>query len=898
MGLRGSLLGGLKALLRPGRRNAEIAEEVRSFVAASAEEKMRRGMSAAEAWRAARAEMGSAEAVRQKVWLAGWASAAEAVVQDVRFGARQLWKSPGFTVVAVATLALGIGANTAVFSTLNALLLRMLPVRNPQNLYTVVLENGGTQPPDTSGTGYGNTSFSMPVFEALRKDKRVFSELMAHIPLSTGKVPVLYDGRPMAEPGAEVSGNFFSGLGVPMALGQGLSAADEREHSAKVVLSYGFWTEGFARDPQIVGRTLYIKGTAFTIVGVTAPAFHGANPGFPMQFWIPLQDRPELGAWGKPGKKGNLYARPNWWAVPMVARLAPGMTPQRATAALQAEFWRSATATLGHVTWKEWPAHVGFREIRGIADYARDYRTPVEIMMALVGLVLLIACTNVGLLILARNAARQREFAIRMATGARPGRIFRQLLTESVLLVAAGAGLGWALALTATRVLAEWARIGAGLAPDRTVLLFTLGVSVLVAVAFSLAPFRSTMRLSMEEALKSASQNASLSHVQVRGGNAAIAFQIAMCFTLLVASGLTVRTLLNYEHQNLGMAAKKLLVFDVDPQGLTTNTQALAFYNRLLERLKAIPGVQTAAVVQGRPGSGWAHTAAIRLDGRELRSRSGAKVEVFRNAVGAGYFRTIGVPVVQGRGITAADGAKSPPVAVVNEDFAREFLPHGALGHRIDDGIEIVGVVKDSKYRSVAEGKTPTMYSSLEQVGMTGQMTVEVRAAGDPMALLPTVRRVVREVDADLPLENPTTQAEQFERSYRTPLLFARLALGFGLLAVVLVATGLYGTLVYRVQRRRGEIGIRMALGALRGRVLWMVVRESLTMAGVGFAAGLPLALAVAHLLRSQLYRLSALDPASFGIAGAVTLLVAMGAALLPARRAARIEPMQALRSE
>lgn len=896
--LFGNLAGGMRAIIRRGRRNAEIEEELRSFVDASAADKMQRGVSPEEAQRLARAEMGSAVTVRHKVWSAGWESAAESCVQDVRLSLRQLAKSPGFAAVAIATLALGIGANTAVFSTLNALLLRMLPVRNPQSLYTVMLENGGTQPPDTSGTGTGNTSFSLPVFEALRNDKRVFSELIAHIPLSTSKVPVLCGRRPMAVPGAEVSGNFFSGLGVPMELGRGLTEADEQNHSSDVVLSYGLWTEGFARSPEILGRTLMVKGVPFTIVGVAASVFHGVSPGYPMDFWIPLQNSPQLGAWGKPGKEGDVYGRPNWWAVPMVARLAAGVTPGQATAAVQAEFWRSATATLGHLAWKSWPAHVGFRQIQGIADYAHDYRTPVEIMMALVGLVLLIACTNVALLILARNSARQREFAIRIATGASQWRIFRQLLTESVLLVAGGSIAGWGLALAATRALAAWAKVGVGLAPDRTVLLFTLGVSVVVAIVFSLAPFRNTMRLSVEKALKSTSQNVSLSRTRVRGGNAAIAFQIAMCFTLLVAAGLTVRTLRNYEHQSLGMKAKKLLVFDVAPQGFNGNAQALAFYDRLLERLRAIPGVREAAVVRIRPGSGWLQSGGIRLDGRTLRTRDGARVGVYDNWVGADYFHTIGVPILQGRGITAADGWNSPPVIVVNEDFAREYLPHGALGHTIDGHYNIVGVVKDSKYKSVTEGKMPTIYFASAQSGMTGQMTVEVRAASDPMALLSTVRHVVRQIDPDLPLQNPETQAAQFERSYRTPELFERLALGFGLLAVLLVATGLYGTLVYRVQRRRGEIGIRMALGALRETVLWMVVRESLWMTATGFAVGLPLAFVVAHLLRSQLYHLSDLDPVSFAVAVGITLAVSLGATLLPAWRASRIQPMQALRCE
>ncbi len=888
----------IKNLWHRSRIDADIEAEIQSHLDLRVEEFIASGMSPEQARRAARLRFGNPVAIKERATGADAALALDIIWNDLRHALRQLRLSPAFSATAVLTLALGIGANTAVFSTLNALLLRMLPVRNPQDLYTVTLVHGGTQPPNTSGTGYGNTSFSFPVFQALRGQSRVFSDLIAHVPLSSGKVPVRFGTAPMARPGEEVSGNFFSGLGVPMALGAGFAASDEQQHTAKVVLSYGFWTEAFSRDPQVIGQTLYIKGVPFTIVGVTAPAFHGADPGYAMDFWIPLQSRPELGAWGLPGDRGNLYAQPKWWAVPMVARLAPGISPQHAESALQSVFWQSATAPLGHIDSKTWPARLGFQPIRGISEYAHDYRTPVEIMMALVGLVLLIACTNVALLILARNAAREREFAIRMAAGARPARIFRQLLTESIVLVGAGAALGWGLALVATRALAASAQIEAGLAPDHTVLLVTLGISIAVALAFSLAPFRRTMQLSVDRALRASSQNLSLSRHRIRGGNAAIAFQIAMCFTLLVAAGLTLRTLLNYERQGLGMQADKLLIFDLNPQGLAGDAQAWSFYNRLLAQLKAIPGVESVSVLQWRLGSGWLSSGGIDLDGKLLFDSSGRKADIYQNAVGASFFHTLGVPLLAGRDFSDADVPGSPPVVMVNQEFAQRFLPRGALGHRIDKGLEIVGVAADSSYRSVSEKKMPTIYYALAQTGMTGELTVEVRAASHPLALLPAIRRTIRDIDPNLPLQNPMTQAAQFEKSYVTSDLFARLALGFGLLAAVLVATGLYGTLIYRLQRRRSEIGIRMALGALRGSVLWMVLRESLLIAAAGFAVGFPLALAVAHLLRSQLYHLSALDPVSFGIAAGITLLVSVAASMLPARRAASVDPMRTLRME
>jgi predicted permease len=663
------------------------------------------------------------------------------------------------------------------------------------------------------------------------------------------------------------------------------------------VISYGLWTRAFSRDPGAIGQTLFIKDVPFTVVGVTTPSFFGVDPGDAVEFWVPLQDRLDLNAWGMPGDKGTLYNWPKWWAVPMVARLQSGVTPQQAVTALQPVFWQAANVGAGPIDPKRWPAHLGFAPIEGIADYAHAYRAPVEIMMALVGLVLLIACTNVALLILARNTAREREFAIRVATGARTGRIFRQLLTESVLLVGTGAALGWVLALGATRALAAWARIESGLAPNRLVLAFTLAVACAVALGFSLAPLRSMRSMPLEQALRSTSAGVSQSRKRVRRGNAAIALQIALCFTLLVAAGLTVRTLLRYEHLDLGMDADQLLIFDVFPQGLTSDVHAWSFYNELLSRIKTAPGVEAVSVAQWRPGSGWLRSGGVNRDGKQLLGSNGARAEIYENSVGADFFHTMGIPVLVGRDLAASDTPKSPPVVVVNETFARRYLPEGALGHRID-GAEIVGVVRDSKYRSVTERPMPTQYLPLAQMGMRGQVTVEVRTTGAPMALLPEMRQLIQGVDPNLPLQNPMTQATQFEKSYVTPILFARLAMGFGMLAVVLVGTGLYGTLMYRLERRRREIGVRMALGALRRTVLRMFLIESLLLCAAGLVVGIPLALGVGNLLRSQLYQMSFADPVSFAMAAGITLAVALAATMIPARRAARIDPMAALRTD
>lgn len=822
------------------------------------------------------------------------------LLEDVRYALRQLRKNPGFACVTVFTLALGIGANTAVFSTLNALLLKMLPIRDPDDVYTVVLVNGGTQPPNTDGTGNGNTSFSFPVFQALRFESRVFRDLIAHVPLGYGKVPVRYGDTPSEQRGEEVSGNYFSGLGVDIWRGAGFTPSDENNHNPVVVVSYSFWTAAFSRNPGVIGQTLFIKGIPFTIVGVTAPGFYGVEPAQAVDFWIPLQARPELNAWGVPANEHVLLSSTRWWALPMVARLEPGVTPQQAEQALQPTFWQAATQPLGKLDFKTWPAHLGFRPIRGIGDYAESYREPVQIMMVLVGLVLLIASTNVGLLILARNAARSREFAVRMAIGAHPSRIFRQLLTESLLLVAAGAALGWALAIGATKALATWARIDSGFSPDERVLSLTLILASIAALVFGLVPLRAAFGISIEQELKTSTAGVRVSRQGARRGNLAVAMQIAMCLALLVASSLSVRSLLNYRRQDLGIEAERLLVFDLNPQGRDTNPQAISFYQRLLERVKAVPAVESASLVRTRLGSGWETTSGITVDGHDMREDAPPHVSVNDISVGADFFHTLGIPVLEGRDIADSDLPGSPRVAVVNEAFQRRFLKDGALGHQLGDGerAEIVGVVKDSKYARVREEELPAVYYPLAQAGMLGQITVEIRTARDPMALLPAVRRAVRELDPDLPVQKPMTQAAQFAETYITPSLFARLAMGFGILAVLLVASGLYGTLAYRIERRTGEIGVRMALGAPRASVLWMVGRESLWMLIAGWGFGLPLSLFVSRFLRSELWQLSYLDGFSFLVAMALTFFLAVAAALVPARRAAGVDPMVALRYE
>jgi predicted permease len=822
------------------------------------------------------------------------------LAQDLRYALRQLRKNPGFTAVAVLTLALGIGANTAVFSVMNAVLLRLLPVRDPQRLYYVQIGNDGNPPPSVSSTGDSNKSFSEPVFEALRQRNDVFADLMAYAPLSVGKVAVRYGDSPEEAEGEEVSGNFFSGLTAQIVRGRGFTLEDERQHSPVAVISDSYWDRRFGRSPSVLGGTIFVKSVPFTIVGISAPGFRGVEPGDSTDFWVPLQDRPELNAWGEPATVDSHYGNPKWWCLQMMARLRENVTPSQAEAALDSTFGEAAKIGIGNIDPNKWKPVLDFDPAKGMQGYNREYREQVHILMALVILVLLIACTNVSLLLAARNEARQREFSLKMAIGAGGLHVFRQLLMESSVLVTAGAACGWIFANFATRALAAWSQIESGLAPDRNVLLFTLALSVLVALTFGLAPLWSALRAPISGVLRATSSSLTTGHRSRTLGRLLMSAQVAICLLLLVAAGLLLRTLRKYQTQDLGMKTEGLLIFGVTPQRQHTAEETLAFYRNLLDRIRALPGVQGATMMDHRLGSGWGSLHNEVLDGNDLQAQFGSRGTVQTNDVGADCFHVLGVPILQGRDISDADTPASPPVVIVNETFAKRFLPNmNPLGHKLSGDRTIVGMVKDSKYRSVSEEPKPMAYYPASQKLKGGQtFQIEVRTSGRPLALLPAIAKTVHGIDPNVPLEEPLTQQAQFEMSYSTPAMFARLAGFFGLLAALLVATGLYGTLAYRTNRRTTEIGMRMALGAQRAQVIWMIMRESLLISVVGVLLGLPVVFACARFVNSMLYQVSKFDPLSLVLAVCSIALVGSIAAFVPASRAAKVDPIVALRCE
>ena len=882
------------------RSTQDFAEEIEAHIELEAEQLRREGLSEAEAQRQAHRKFGSTRAAQERFYLHDRWAAVDGFLRDLKFALRSLLESPGFTITAILTLALGMGANTAVFSVMNSVLLRSLPVADPDRVVYLRTSN----PPMGTGTIDTTETLSYPVYQALHRQTGAMSAVLAYVPLSGNKVAVRYGAEPEEAEGDMVSGAFFSGLGVNLQRGRGFTEQDENDHAPIAVISNDYWTHRFSRNPDMLGQILYVNGIGFTIVGIAAPGFEGLEDGQSTDFWIPLQNRPELNAWGNPLEDGKGYtANPTWWCLRLVARLAPGVTRTQAVAQLQPVFQQAAYIGLGKPMAGERRPSLSLVDAKGFPGYAEMYGKPLRMLMGMVGLVLLIALTNVIMLLLARNATRQRAFSMKLALGAGRGDLLRQLLAESLLLVAAGGLAAWFFANFATRALGAWAQIESSLAPDATVLRFTLGVLAVAVLLFGLAPLRIALSAGPTLALRTSSAASSTDAGKSRLGRIIVALQMSLCVVLLVAAGLLIRTLVNLENTPLGLRVDGLVVFGVKPD-IKSLPQGRAFYRELISKLRDLPGAESVTVMEERIGAWWSDNSDMLVDGKLPDVPNGGSRTVRSNVAGPNFFTTLGVPILAGRDFTDSDTATSPHVGIINEEFARRFLPNQSpLGHVIgtDNGMyqmTVVGVVKNHKYRSIDEEPIPMAWYMYAQIPIIGKMEVELRVHGNPLAILPAARKAVQQIDPNLPQNRPNTQRDQYNLNISNQLLFARLAGFFGLLAVVLVAAGLYGTLAYRVSNRTAEIGIRMALGAGRGQVLWMVLRDALLLTAIGVVLGIPSAILVGRALASSLYGVQPLDTATYLLAILEVAAVALAAAAVPARRAAGVEPLIALRTE
>jgi len=884
------------------RKQEDFRAEVEAHIELEAERLKEQGLSDEEACAAARRAFGNVTRAQERFYESGRWVGGDQLRQDIRYGLRQLRRSPGFTAAAVVTLALGIGANTSIFSVVNAMMLRPLPVRDPAQLVEVA---------------QGGPTFSYPAFRRFRDENHVFLGVLG-VYWQKG-LDATINGQAETLDAQLVSGNFFSLLGVDAVSGRTFTTEEDGlpGRNPVAVISYGYWKKRFGLDPSVVGKSITLNKTPFTILGVTPPEFSGIWLGFPADVYVPMT------------MVGVLHEDRSWlnntgthW-IHIMGRLKPGTSPGQALADLALihgetlEDDRTVNRSeaeerfLNSLRLAVVPAESGLT-----FDLRQQFSQPLAILMAMVGFVLLIACINVANLSLARAATRQKEIAVRLAIGAGRRRLIRLLLTESLLLASTGGAAGYLLAYWSGTMLASlvsmawglgWGSPRLDLQPDPRVLAFTAGVSLLVGVVFGLIPAIRATRPDLTPALKENGRKIGASRSSMGLGKTLVVSQVALSLLLLFGAGLLVRTLRNLENLDPGFNRHNVLEFSLDATKAGYGEGDVPrVYQALLERFDAIPGVRSAGLSVLAPitgGGGW--DGEVWVDGYTPRPNEDRTV--YLNAVSPGYFETIGTELRLGRDFEPRDSRSAVKVAIINQAMARYFFGNdNPIGRRFGPGMpgdkgrqefEIIGVVEDSKYETLRETVPRTAYLDCFQ-GPLGGMTVSVRTAMSATALVPQIRSEISAVDKNVRVGDFTTLEEHVNTSLGHERVLALLSALFGILTLAIASVGLYGLMSYAVARRTSEIGIRMALGADRGQVLKMVVRESMLLIAAGVTLGLPLVLAAGRLISGQLFGLKPADPTT--IVGAIGLLAAVGAFAVysPARRATKVDPMVALRYE
>jgi len=831
-------------------------------------------------------------------------------LHDVRYALRQMRKSPGFTLVAVLTLALGIGANTGIFTLVNAVLLKSLPVPDPEQLFLVRMSDRLAE----------NTRFSYPQFRDMR----------AALPQAASVAAMTWPSdfyanfgnrQPEMVRGQLVSGNYFQTIETYPALGRLLTVDDDRTvgGSPVAVISYGCWQRRFGQDRNLIGRKIIVNGMPLEIVGVAAPGFFGAKAGTAPEFWLPTMmqsavhyaqhySQTEAAEFDKPW----IAQQDISWLQLIVRVKSPQALPQ-ADAALNQLFRQDfERAVLKLTDPQERRAFLRTRlELepggRGLPSLRRSFSQSLTVLMGTVGLVLLIACANLANLLLARAAVREREIAVRLSLGATRARLVRQLLTECVLMSGFGAVLGVGVAYWCSAVLPKWASSGAtpislNLAPDARVLFFSTAVALLTGFLFGLAPAVQGTRVEPARALKASARGFAGSGRGWSLKQTLVASQVALSLVLLVGAGLFLRTLRNFSELDPGFDRDHILTVWLDTHMAGYKQEQLsALYERLIERVEAIPGVRSASLASCGLAIGCGDSSDIYLPGIP---HTNGETDAQERRVSHHFFDTVGIPLVEGRDFATTDNEKTLAVTIVNQTFVREFLkdknPIGQyFGYDTanDHRFQIVGVVKDARVNDIRESAPPMIYHSIAQDAIDVE-SLDVRTFADPSRLISQVRQAVRGVDPNLPIGGIATLAEQVSSNLAQQRLIARLTTIFGVLALGLACLGLYGVMSYTVARRTSELGIRLALGSTRWSALWVVLRESFIVIGAGILVGACLSLAGTRLVSSMLFGLSPHDPLTLAAAAMLLLLVSVASGLLPAWRAAQVDPMAALRHE
>lgn len=902
-------------LFARGRMENDLEKELSFHIDQQVAEKMRSGLSEEEARRRTRLEFGSVEQIKEDCRKRRGTLWFEYLLQDARFGIRQLVKSPVFTSIALLSLALGIGANTAIFTLVNAILLRPLPVQTPNQL---VLFGDGGSVGSVGSIPSGNTRlFSYSFFHDFQKQTTSYSGVIASNSGQFSSKASFAGGAYETAHIELVSGNYFSVLGVPAFLGRTLIEPDDRAPGASpvAVASYNWFLRHCKGDPSALGKVLRIESHDYTLIGVARPGFTGITVGQNADLWIPLSMEKEV----SPGRNGldNRFFQ----SLYLIGRLKPGVTAAQAGAETNVLFRQIVRGYLGPQPTQKHLNDVAHARIdltpgsRGVSPLRGAFSKPLMILMGIVGLVLLIACANIANMLLARGVARTREVAVRMALGASRARIVFQLLVESMLLSVAGAAAGVALAWKASILLLQMATPGPepvplNLTPDLPVLTFTIGLTVLTALLFGCLPAMRATGFEFTPALKDGRGSSSSS---ARGALARslIVGQIALSVLLLVVAGLFVRSLLRLSGIDTGFDKRDVLVFYMDSSTANLShhkpeeIRSVQLQEQIESRVKEIPGVQADSFAFFTFNEGGWDEMVLFQGVPRTPENSG---NVFFNNVGNGFFSTMAIPLIAGRTFSEQDTQTSPKVAVINESMARRFFPGGSpIGQRFAIGetpehpgeIEVIGVVKDAKYSELDEPSLMAAYFPCTQnVGFYGNFAVRYAPDANRQEIIARVRTAIAQINPNILVDGVTSLQEQVDSSIADKSLIARLSSFFGIIAVFLACIGIYGLLSYSVARRTCELGIRLALGAQSRTLLWLVLRECLPLLLIGLAIGVPIAMSSTRILKSLLYQLSPLDPLSMTVAIVAVVVMTLAAAWLPAKRAARINPVQALRAE
>lgn len=895
-------------VFRRKQLDSDLDEELSVYAELVAADKVRSGISPEEARRDTRREMGGVEQIRQNVRDTRIGVSLERLAQDLRYGVRVLRKNPAFTLVTIATLAMGIGANTAMFSLLDQIVLSLLPVKQPERLVRVTIAG------NNFGNTYGADRISWPMFEDLRDQNKVFSGMFCSFPTL---VTVGYGERADQASAELISGSYFSVLGVDAVLGRTIGHDDDNVPDSKpvVVLSYSFWRDYFNRDRTIIGRTIALNGHNMTVIGVAQPGFDGVEIGNLAQMFVPIMMKTEM----TPQSDGLKDRRHRLAWVKAFGRLKPGTSTQLAESSLQPLLHGILEMEVELPDFRQFNDEERQEFLRnriellpGSDSSLSNYmRRPLWILIALTGAVLLLACANLANLMLARATAREREIAVRLAIGAARNRIVRQLMVETLLLSGVGAALGMALAFLADRLLLRMylpanqaAEFVVSPIPDSRVVALALCMLLVTSLAFGLMPALRGSRTQIVTPLQERSGAGSAASVPLR--RMFVVVQVALSLLLLVGAGLFVRTLRNLRNLGPGFPIDHLLEFTVNPSlSGYSREQTESFFEHMNVDLQTMPGVSAVGLSTMPLFEGYAWQNAV--IGEKFSGAPQQEQPVLNN-VGPNYFSTLGIPILEGREFTDQDRG---PVkyAVINQSFAKRYLPDGnPIGRRfglVDDqnpsaqpDIQVVGIIPDTKYRDMRETPPPQAFFPYFQDAKSRFMTVYLRTLGDPHLLEGQLQERMRHFDPHVPIVGLQTMDDQIGWSLRTERMVASLSAIFGGLALMLAVIGLYGVMAYTVTRRTREMGIRIALGATRPQIVGMVMREASVMVLAGVSVGAALAFASANLIRSQLFGLKAHDPWTF-LGASLSLAVAAGlAGLIPAVRASSVDPTNALRQE